>query len=434
MPLTPYLFCCDHPSDAALKILFATKTGALILLPTEVWQGLQGGEVAPELGAELTMMGFWVADPVAERQEVQRYLDDINRYKTTLTVAVILGMACNFACRYCYEGAQKGDLAMTDQTAAQLLAYLQGRFGPGKKKLCLDLYGGETLLYKNRIIELARALKPFVEAQGGEFLFNIVTNGSLLTPKVVEELLPWGLGGIKVTLDGLPDNHDHFRPFKSGQGSFEVIVDNLVAVAAKAKIRLGGNYTIDNYRDFPKVLDLLARRGLTPDKFEVVNFNPVMSVKDKIARNEYMGGCAGMHEPWLIEAGPYIREEVFKRGYAIGELGPAPCAVEINDAFTVHYDGSLYKCAVLVGHEQFRIGHLATGIDEAGLARHEPLHWQREAKCRECVYLPMCFGGCRYSAYQRDGHMRHVDCQKEFFDATLATMLRQELKYRYGQG
>ncbi len=434
MPLTPYLICCDHPSDASLKILFGTKTGALILLPTEVWQGLQGGEVPPELGAELTTMGFWVADPAVERQEVQRYLDDINRYKTTLTVAVILGMACNFACRYCYEGAQKGDLAMTDQTAAQLLVYLQGRFVTGKKKLCLDLYGGETLLYKNRIIELAQALKPFVEAQGGEFLFSIVTNGSLLTPKVVEELLPWGLDGIKVTLDGLPENHDHFRPFKSGQGSFEVIVDNLVAVAAKTKIRLGGNYTIDNYRDFPKVLDLLAQRGLTPDKFEVVNFNPVMSVKDKIARNEYGGGCAGMHEPWLIDAAPYVREEVFKRGYAIAELGPSPCAVEINDAFTVHYDGSLYKCAVLVGHEQFRIGHLATGLDEAGLARHEPLHWQREAKCRGCVYLPMCFGGCRYSAYQRDGHMGNVDCQKEFFDATLGPMLQQELKYRYGQG
>ncbi len=434
MPLSPYVTVCAAPAGSGGQLLFCTKTGAMILLPDAVVDRLQHGEVAPDLLDELTEMGFWVADPAAERQEVQRYLDDINRYKTTITVSVILGMACNFGCRYCYEGAQKGDLAMSDQTAALLVAYLQSRFKEGKKKLCLDLYGGETLLYKNRIIALARELKPFVEARGGEFLFNIVSNGSLLTPKVVEELRPWGLDGIKVTIDGLPDNHNYFRPFKSGAESFEVIVENLVAVRGLTNIRLGGNYTIDNYRDFPKLLDLLAERGLTPDTLEVVNFNPVMSVKDKIARNEYGGGCSGMHEPWLIEAGPYIREEVFKRGYPVGELGPSTCAVEINDAFTVHYDGSLYKCAVLVGHEEYKIGHLATGPDDAGLARHNLFHWQREEKCRDCIYLPMCFGGCRYTAYQRDGHMQNVDCQKEFLDATLATMLRQDLRYRYGQG
>ena len=435
MQLTPYLVSFPLPDDPAQALLFAVKTGALVLLPHETFSSLQRGEVVADCRDELVEMGFLVPDQEEERQEVLGYLDEINRINPGLTVSVILGMECNFACRYCYEGAQKGQLAMSDATVEQLVAYLQERFGPEKQKLHLDFYGGETLLYKKRIVQIARQLKPFVEARGGVFSFNLVTNGSLLTPKVVEELTPLGLDGVKVTVDGPPDIHNHFRPFKSGEGSFDIIVKNLASVSSMTNIRLGGNYTIDNYRHFVSVLDLLAERGVTPDVVERVNFNPVMQVKDKIALNEYAGGCSGLQEPWLVEAGPFIREEVMKRGYTIAELGPSPCAVEVNDAFTVHYDGSIYKCAVLVGHERYRIGNVENGVDdEGGLQRHCLGHWQRDENCRQCRYLPMCFGGCRYMTYQQDGHMKNVDCKKEFLDATLETTLLQELKYRYGYG
>ena len=64
---------------------------------------------------------------------------------------------------------------------------------------------------------------------------------------------------------------------------------------------------------------------------------------------------------------------------------------------------------------------------------HHIGHWKKEKKCQKCSYLPLCFGGCRYMAYQRDGHMAKVDCRKPFLDATLEPMLFQDLRYRYGQ-
>jgi uncharacterized protein len=84
-----------------------------------------------------------------------------------------------------------------------------------------------------------------------------------------------------------------------------------------------------------------------------------------------------------------------------------------------------------VGHEQFKIGDIRQGIDKRYKKTHHLGHWQREADCRECEYLPLCFGGCRYMAYQREGSMTGVDCRKEFLDATLEKMLAQDLKYRY---
>lgn len=432
MQLTPYLISFPHPDDPGQVVLFAAKTGAVIVLLQEDFADLQQGRAEGEHIEPLREMDFLVESVAQERQAVLGYLDEINRLSPNLTVAIILGLECNFSCRYCFQGEQKGKKNMSDATAEQLVAYIKQRFTPGKKKLQLQLYGGETLLYKQRIISLAAQLKPFVEAQGGELVIDLVSNGSLLTPQVVEELNQWGLDGVKVTLDGPPKNHNHFRPFKNGSPSFEIIVNNLAKVCTKTKIRLGGNFTRDNFRSFPPILDTLAAQGITPDRLELVNFNIVMQINDTIANNTYHGGCCTINETWLQEASLHVREEVFKRGYSLGELGPEPCAVEVDDAFSVNHDGSLYKCITWVGHEQFKIGDIWQGVDERYKETHHLGHWQKEGKCRECQYLPLCFGGCRYMAYQRDGSMAKVDCRKEFLDATLEKMLMQDLKYRYG--
>lgn len=432
MQLTPYLVSFPYPYNPDQMVLFATKTGALIVLPQEDFADLQQGRVEAEHVEPLKETGFLVESIAQERQAVSGYLDELNRINPNLTVAVILGLECNFACRYCFQGEQKGKKNMTEATADQLIAYIKKRFTPGKKKLQLQLYGGEPLLYKQRIIALAAQLKPFVEAMGGELVIDLVSNGSLLTPQVVDELNQWGLDGVKVTLDGPPENHNHFRPFKNGAPSFETIVNNLAKVCTKTKIRLGGNFTRDNFRSFPPILDTLAAQGITPDRLELVNFNIVMQINDTIANNTYHGGCCTISEPWLQEASLHVREEVFKRGYSLGELGPEPCAVEIDDAFSVNYDGSLYKCITWVGHEQFKIGDIWQGVDERYKEIHHLWHWQKEGKCRECQYLPLCFGGCRYMAYQRDGNMAKVDCRKGFFEATLEKMVMQDMKYRYG--
>ncbi len=433
MYFTPYLTVHRHISIPDQVLLFSTKTGALVLLPEEDYQALQNGDTENEYLEPLAEMGFLVEDVEAEHREVNRYMEDINLHNPNLTLAIILGMECNFGCSYCFEGKQKGKKVMDDRTADQLIAFIKERFKPGKKKLVLQIYGGEPLLYTKRIIYLAERLKPFVEERGAEFVIDLISNGSLLTEKVVEELNNWGLDGVKITLDGPPENHNHFRPFKSGGGSFDVIVKNLKAVCEKTNIRLGGNYTSETYRDFATVLDLLAEKGIGPDQVERVSFNIVMQVNDTITSNEFVGGCATINEPWLRDAFLHVREEVMKRGYPVAEPGPEPCGVEMDDAFTVHYDGSLYKCVCWAGHEQYKIGDLWKGITEDYEKFHHLFHWQREKQCQKCNYLPLCFGGCRYMAYQRDGHMGQVDCRKPFLDATLETTLLQDLQYCYGQ-
>ena len=85
-------------------------------------------------------------------------------------------------------------------------------------------------------------------------------------------------------------------------------------------------------------------------------------------------------------------------------------------------------------NRQFQIGDIWQGVDEKYRQTHHVYHWRKQEKCRQCRYLPLCFGGCRFMAYQRDGHMAEVDCRQPFFDATLEAMLLQDLRYKYGYG
>ena len=136
------------------------------------------------------------------------------------------------------------------------------------------------------------------------------------------------------------------------------------------------------------------------------------------------------NEPWVVDATLKLREEVLKRGYKTPKMGPSPCMVDIDDAFVIHYNGSIFKCVAMIGHPQFAVGDVWQGIDD-----YQEIYgldtWRKNKECGQCVYLPLCFGGCRGMEFQRSGSMTEVDCMKEFFDATLEQTLMQDVRYRY---
>ncbi len=415
-------------------MLYSTRRTSLALLPEAEFTALNEGlALEPRTMAQLTSLGMVVPDLEMERAGVHGFYAELNRINPNVTAAVVLGMACNFACRYCYEGILKGGQAMSDATAEQTIAFIKSRFREGKERIHLDFYGGETLLYTKRLIHLAGELKRFAEERGGRFDFNVVTNGSLLTRELVLELKGYGLVGIKVTIDGPAANHDQFRPYKDGRPSFATIVENLLAVSDLTEVTLGGNFTEENYRLFPQLLDDLLARGLGPERIANVHFAMVMAITDRFASPEYNGGCTGIDEPWLKEAMLHLRGAALARGYQVFPLRPEVCAVLVGDALAVHYDGSLYHCLPLAGREEYCCGHVRTGYAES-VASHYLDNWQQEGRCQSCIYLPLCYGGCRFMTYQRTGVMAGVDCQQAFFEEAIPGMLSQDLRYRYGMG
>jgi len=433
MQLSRYIKVYPYEKESGCRLIYSTKKASLILIKEETFQGIEQGTLSPLDEQRLRKLGIIVDDQEGEKRAILGLFDELNARNPGLNLTVVLNLDCNFSCLYCYEGGMKGDLYMSDETARLLVDFVKERFTDNKRFLRIDFYGGEPLLSIGLIKSISQTLKPFIEGKGGSYQFTLVTNGSLFKRKVAEELIPFGLEKVKITLDGPAEVHNRYRPFRSGAGSFDTIIRNIKETCDLVKIGIGGNFEKTNYESFVLLLDYLVEEGLTPDKIDTIKFDPVMKQpQGDTSPTDYKGGCMSINEPWIIKASAMLREEILKRGYNTPKIAPILCMVENRDSFVINFDGVIYKCPAFIGKEGFAVGDLQTGVRDY-TSSYQLGIWKNE-ECAECVYLPLCFGGCRYMTFIRDGKIDRVDCQKAYLDASLETLVKQEITYRLRAG
>ncbi len=106
----------------------------------------------------------------------------------------------------------------------------------------MHYFGGEPLRRKDYVLRTADAFSSAMRSRGGEFSWEITTNGVHLDLPFVTVLRTYGDGFIKVTLDGDRETHDQSGIYRDGRGTFDGIFSNLLAVAGKVRLRVGGNF------------------------------------------------------------------------------------------------------------------------------------------------------------------------------------------------
>lgn len=427
MQLSTYLKIYPCPDQPGMNLVYSTVRSSVVLLSDDLLEAA-GSNSLPDGEREiLTRTGILTMDRSAEREWL-RTLFDTPRRDTPFSAIVVLNLDCNLACPYCYEDEFRGKQYMNAETAALLVETIRrDRIDQGQP-VRLTFYGGEPLLSLDLIRAISLPLQESAQKRGVAFSFSLVTNGTLLDRACAETLVPLGLSGAKITIDGPAGLHNRSRPFVSGRGSYDAIVRNVIDIFDIVPLQLGGNYTRDNYRDFPRMLDDLLACGIDPARVGTVIFAPVVPKAGARAVTDFNTGCTCSYEPWLVDAGLYLREETLKRGFPAPKPRLSACMVELENDLVIGHDGSLYKCPAFMAYEQLRIGSLAEGIGDYRESHRMDL-WKRE-ECLECPYLPICFGGCRQMTLLRNGAINGVDCRREYYDAVLERMVRQDLEYQ----
>ena len=468
MELSRYLKIYPSANNPRNVILYSTKNAAIVELPRKTAERLPHVDLSYEDRKTLAQAGFLVKDAEKEKQEFLPYIDELNGLNKTLSIKLVMNLDCNLACRYCFEGKRKGSHFMTKKTADDFIGFVKkritassncavsfpqamrvgnlsgreerfrtsrndgqrsglGRDRAGIKELLITYYGGEPLLSRDLILSISERLKLFTKEKGLRLKLYLTTNGTLLTKETVRMLKPFGLKEALVTLDGPSDIHNSFRPFKGGGGSFDAIVKNIKEIRSRVSIALNGNYVRNNYRRFSDLLDYLKDEGIDISRMPSVQFSPVVAESEDFGPG-FHEGCASISEPWFPKASVWLREEILKRKGRQARTEPGLCMMEYENNLLVNYDGGIYKCPGLIGREEYRIGDIWNGMTDYRQS-HNLDNWKCQ-ECLECVYLPLCFGGCRYMKLVRDGNMHGVDCRREFFDATLEALVKQDIKYR----
>lgn len=406
-------------------LIYSTAYGSSVTVTTELAAQIEQGTVEGPERETLLRLGILIPDRAAELEQMRQIFDVADSRSRRATVLVTLNLDCNLACNYCYEGEFRSGDHMTEQTADLLVRRLLEGPGAQGKKLYLDFYGGEPLLSLSLIRSISVALG---EVSGG-YSFTLVTNGTLLTEKVVAELLPLGLSAARVTLDGPQRVHDRQRPYRCSAGSsFATILENLKRTSRLLPVQLGGNFTQENYRIFPELLDFLLSEGLGPDRLSTIIFSPVMPQAPRSGMADFAVGCANSAEPWLMDASLFLRREILKRGYNTPKPKIGVCMVELKNDLVVGFDGSLYKCPTFMGWSDMCVGSLLDGVQDYDVS-HAVRLWQ-DQECLECAYLPLCFGGCRYLQRLKTGLVTEKECRRALLNRTLEEVLRQDLTLR----
>jgi uncharacterized protein len=402
--------------------------------------------------ATLTEHGFVVNDREGERRKVERYFRNIRQSQEQLRVTVLTTLQCNFACDYCFQG-DHGDhnkfaAKMTLETAARVVQWTEERLDTLRpRSFVLTLFGGEPLLNLPVAYYLADKLWHATQARGVTMLVNIITNGLLLTPEVVDRLAPYGLNGVKITLDGDHDTHNRMRPLRGGQGTFDKIIENIRRVAGKCRVSIGGNFDESSVDSYPALLDFLREQDFA-DKLARVSFKPVIreprpqTRKGMIpltvvgAENKPLNGtcmtsagggtsiCDNCN--FLDDKMSFLREETKKRGFnTVDGVHMGPCEIHRQHAHTIGPDGALYACPGFTGDAKFSTGHIEGHQDArqaAAATRFETLAAWKE--CNDCAFIPLCAGGCSTAAHLELGDMNRPNCHKRSFEAGVVSFAR----------
>jgi uncharacterized protein len=350
--------------------------------------------------------GFILPADVDEKGLLRQQYLDTRHDPSVVNLIVCSTLACNFGCDYCFQGVDKPADVMTDDVKGRIVALYERLLAarPETRMVNMVWYGGEPLMRKQIVYDLAERLIDVSARAGILYTGTMVTNGFLLTKEVAETLFLKGLRTVQITLDGDEELHDARRHLLSEakKGTYWKIMKNLASWIDEVPISVHARVNIDerNKDAITHLVDDLVERGLSGKRNFKLYFSPVEtsttachSVADLTMKKVAYG---------RLEASLY--RYAFDRGlaslpYPTRFLGICS-AVRPNDYLVVP-NGDVHKCWDTVSFPEKRVG---TVFDtEALFLKADPNHQKWESFdpfaneiCHSCKILPNCTSYCAH--------------------------------------
>ncbi|MFH1867327.1 MAG: radical SAM protein [Candidatus Omnitrophota bacterium] len=445
------LWVKDYPKKGE-HLLFNTRTQALIKVNQDFKRALDNLKtlhpsvqrsvaspkgtpynLQPEDLQSLKENGIVVEDEAEDNTKLKNFFKYLKYDSANLEfeVTILTTYSCNFKCVYCFEDSVKEKVFMDKKTSDSIIEWLIKRAEKRNlKKIYLVYYGGEPLLNVRPIYDISWHMNEWALKNNAEFRFGIITNGSLIFPDLVDKFLTVGLDLIRISVDGDREAHDKKRPFANGEPSFDLIINNIKGIIDKVKVAITGNFDRENLASIPKLLDLLEAENIL-HKLDYAAFAPIvprLGPKDKPSAIELNHCLSFFDKEGLFDASLEIKKDLIRRGVNIRSTGLAinACPLFMEDAgVTIDPKGIIYKCNSLVGYPEFSVGHVSK--EEFNEKFHEFLDIDAWNKCpKDCPYVPMCQGGCRFFSYLENNNFTDLSCKREYFDRAVPELIKLE--------
>ncbi|MCM1327102.1 MAG: thioether cross-link-forming SCIFF peptide maturase [Lachnoclostridium sp.] len=367
----------------------------------------------------------------------ENYIFDFkNRQTVVKALCLHIAHDCNLACEYCFagKGEYHGERAfMSFEVGKKALDFLVANSG-SRVNLEVDFFGGEPLMnfqVVKRLVEYGRSLEA---PHNKKFRFTLTTNGVLLNDEILE-FANKEMANIVLSIDGRKEVHDKMRPFRGGQGSYDLIVPKFKKVAEsreQTNYYVRGTFTHYN-TDFSQDVLHLADLG-----FQQISVEPVVAPSsepyaiteedipklkeeyDRLAvemlkRNKEGKGFHFFHFMIDLQGGPCVAKRLSGCGSGTEYLAVTPW-------------GDLYPCHQFVGNEAFLMGNVEEGILREDIRdEFKCCNVYAKEKCKKCFAKFYCSGGCAANSYNFHGNINDaydIGCELQRKRIECAIMLK----------
>jgi uncharacterized protein len=394
------------------------------------WSAGQGPADAEERETQGVLLedGFLVGGRAEDDARVAAHLDKAREgLPGTMYVTLMPTLQCNLACNYCFQKEHPAFNKMSSSTEDATLEWLLRQVDERSlHTLHVHYFGGEPTTRKDYCLRTAEVLSASMRARGGKFRWGMTTNGIHLDVEFAKKMESFGPGSFKVTLDGDKETHDRMRVYRDGRGTFDVIFDNVGALArAGCKVFVGGHFFPDQAASFEALLDRFEKTGVAR-LLAGVQFRPMVDTQQRSK-----GTCTGCSEKQETQTLVQLNKSIERRkmtpaahqGATLeGLLGP--CELHWKNNYTIDPEGRVYKCPVVAGLPGLEVTQVSSHAPEKIAPLLELRPWE---KCGDCQYLPVCVGGCLGGKFLKTGRRDEVACKKDMFESSF----RESVVHRY---
>ncbi|HBB56815.1 TPA: hypothetical protein DEW47_01150 [Patescibacteria group bacterium] len=410
---------CLYLIDENRVVIKNTRTGAIVVMSKKTFlrikKWIQGSEssLPQQCLANLSgENGILVSNDLDEFEDYKKsFLFTRNKKANLFSLHFLPTTNCQFSCNYCFEkGTSKTDMNFNilGQSIKWLYQYLD--INKAIDDLRLIIFGGEPLLRKDLVTTFLPEFKRLSEIYKKSFWTELTTNGEFLNQDVAKTLANYNWKRAQITLDGYGETHDRRRTNANRKLSFHQIISNIKMLIENNyidKIDLRISLDGETYDSIPKLIKFLGKLGWQ-EKIKLSLGLIVPGINVDVKKDSQKLTAERVLNVWVIAK---------KEGFEIPDefmAGPWCVAIAKHSA-VLQPDGTLQKCFCTVGKPEFNFNNIfSKPLSYTKDDRFEM--FDRINKCieEECVYLPICGGGCIHDsivAYGKVGFKRRF-CQK----------------------
>jgi len=338
-------------------------------------------------------------------------LDRSTDYPELRLIAWEVTQACNLACKHCRAQAKTcPDLSELNTCESKELIKSFKELGDP----LVILTGGEPLMRRD-IFELA----TFATNQGLRCV--MATNGTLVTPEIVDKMLSSGIQRVSISIDG-PQAEIH-NDFRGLQGAFQDSMQGIANLRDKGMpFQINTTITKSNLpylKDMFYLADRLEAVAwhiflLVPMGRAIELQEEIMSPEEyedvlhwfydfrKSSKMQLKATCAPHYHRILRQRAKYEGIAVNQRNFGLDAVSRG-CLGGIGFCFVSH-TGQVQPCGYLnLDCGQIRQQHFPDIWRHSTIFQELRDPSQYRGKCGRCEYHYVC-GGCRARALSMNGH------------------------------